>query len=120
MAFQLSITRSARMAAAQVTALASREEAEDIVKAIAAQTHDQGDKRLLIDLTDVVGTLDPDTHRLLGELAFRYLSHLEKVASLVPEEKITRVSEQAALARGLQLRVFADLTDAVEWLLAPL
>jgi predicted nucleic acid-binding Zn ribbon protein len=119
MAFRLSITRSPRMAAAQVTALASHDEAQEIVMAIAEQTREHGDKRLLIDLTDFVGTLDIDSHRWAGELVFRHLSHLERIASLVPEDKITRVSEQTAQAHGVQLRVFAELTSAVEWLIAP-
>jgi len=118
MAFRLSITRSPRMTAAQVTALASHEDAQEIVAAIERETREHGDKRLLIDLTDVVGTLEADTHRWLAELAFRHLSHLERIASLVPEEKITRVTEQAAQAKGMQLRVFAELTSAVEWLVA--
>jgi hypothetical protein len=49
-------------------------------------------------------------------LAYRYLAHLEKVASLVAPEKITRVSEAAAQAKGLQLRVFTQLSDAIDWL----
>jgi hypothetical protein len=118
MAFRLTVTRSPTMALAQLTALASADEAEMIVREIAAETADHGDKRLLIDLTDVVGTFDADTHRLLGELVHRHLSHLERIASLVPEDKITRVTEQAAQARGVQLRVFTELTVAVEWLLA--
>jgi hypothetical protein len=73
-------------------------------------------RRLLINLLDVVGTLGPQEHRALGMLAVRYLSHLEKVASLVPEDKITRVSEAAAQAQGMQLRVFTNFTQAVAWL----
>jgi len=41
------------------------------------------------------------------------------VASLVPEDKITRVSEAAAQQQGLQLKVFTQLTSAVNWLLEP-
>ena len=43
---------------------------------------------------------------------------LEKVASLVPPEKLTRISESAARAQGMELRVFTTLPDAVDWLRA--
>lgn len=104
------------MAVVEVSGLAFAEEAEDVVRAIEARTREHADRRLLIDLTDVVGTLGPREHQALGLLAVRHLSHLEKVASLVPEDKITRVSEAAARSQGMQLRVFTDFTGAVSWL----
>jgi len=117
MAYRLNITRSPTMTVAQITALASREEAEEIVMAIEKETREHQDTRLLIDLTDYVGTLDPASQRWLGELVVVHLSHLKRVASLVGEDKITRLSEQAAQERGVQLRVFTELTAAVSWLL---
>ena len=119
MPFQLRYQHGAAMSVAEISGLAFAEQAEDVVRAVQAHTLEQRDKRLLIDLTDVVGTLGPAEHQALGMLAVRYLSHLERVASLVPEDKITRVSEAAAQSRGLRLKVFTDLTAAVEWLLAP-
>ena len=50
-------------------------------------------------------------------LAFQHLSHPQKVASLVPPDKLTRVSEEAARAQGMELRVFTNLGDAVDWLM---
>jgi hypothetical protein len=60
----------------------------------------------------------PKQQRALGLLAYHHLAHLEKVASLVPPEKLTRVSEAAARAQGMELRVFSELSDAIGWLVA--
>jgi hypothetical protein len=104
------------MALAEVTALAFLESAEPVLRQIEKRTRQHDDKRLLVNLMDVVGTFGPKEQQAIGMLATRYLSHLERVASLVPEEKITRVSEQVAQSAGMQLRVFTSFTDAVAWL----
>jgi hypothetical protein len=62
--------------------------------------------------------LRPEQQHAIGLLAHRHLAHLEKVASLVPPEKLTRVSEAAARAQGMELRVFSQLSDAIGWLVA--
>lgn len=119
MPYQLKYTHGPAMAVVEVSALAFAETAEPVLREIASRTRERHDRRLLINLLDVVGTFDPKDQQAMGLLAARHLSHLEKVASLVPEEKITRVSEAAARAEGMQLKVFTKLTDAVSWLLAP-
>lgn len=116
MPYTLTYTHGDRMAVAEISGLAFVEDAEEVVERIKQATQQHGDKRLLINLEDVVGTLEPKDHQMLGRLAAMHLGHLHKVASLVPEDKITRVSEQAAQSLGVQLRVFTSLTDAVDWL----
>ena len=100
----------------EVTSLAFLENAEPVLREVAQHTREHQDRRLLINLLDVVGTFGPEEQRTIGLLAFQYLAHLEKVASLVQPDKITRQSEAAAQAQGLQLRVFTTLADAIEWL----
>jgi hypothetical protein len=102
----------------EVTSLAFLEVAEPALQEIAQRTRQHGDRRLLINLLDVVGTFGPEQQRDIGLLAYRYLSHLEKVASLVPPDKLTRVSEAAARAQGMELKVFSALADAIDWLVA--
>jgi hypothetical protein len=102
----------------EVTALAFLENAEPALQEMAQRTREYRDRRLLINLLDVVGTFGPDQQRAIGLLAHQYLGHLEKVASLVPPEKLTRVSEAAARAQGMELKVFASLADAIGWLVA--
>ena len=114
----LHYTHGPNFGVVEVTSLAFMENAEPAVVEIAARTREHGDRRVLINLMDVIGTFGPDQQRDIGLLAYVHLSHLEKVASLVPPDKLTRVSEAAAQAQGLQLRVFTQLTDAIEWLVA--
>ena len=114
----LHLTHGPAYAVAEVSALAFLESAEPLLRDIAEQTRSHGDRRLLINLMDVVGTLGPQEQHAIGLLAHRYLPHLEKVASLVPAEKLTRVSEAAARAQGMELRVFTTFSEAVDWLVA--
>jgi hypothetical protein len=114
----LHYTRGPAFAVVEVTALAFMENAEPVLRDIAERTRQHGDRRLLVNLVDVVGTFGTDQQREIGLLAYKYLSHLEKVASLVPPEKITRVSEAAAREQGMELRVFTRLGDAMDWLVA--
>ncbi len=112
----LHYTHGPSFAVVEITSLAFPEIAEPALVEMAQRTRERGDKRLLINLMDVVGTFGPEQQRDLGLLAYQHLSHLERVASLVPPDKITRVSEAAAQAQGLQLRVFTDLPHAIDWL----
>ena len=103
-------------AVAEVTALAFIEDSVPVLEEIARRTRESGTKRLLINLMDVVGTFGREEQQAIGLLAHRHLAHLEKVASLVPPEKLTRLSEQAARAQGMELRVFTTLSAAIDWL----
>lgn len=105
-------------AVAEISSLAFLESIEEVARELEQQTRRAGSRRLLINLLDVVGTFGPEEQRRIGLLAWKHLAHLEKVASLVPPEKITRVSEGAARAQGLELRVFTSLPDAIDWLMA--
>ena len=118
MPFTLNYFPGGRLAVAEVSGLAFVEDAQEVLARIAQATREHGDKRLLINLLDVVGTMERRDHQLLGKLVAAHLAHMEKVASLVPEEKITRVSQETAMGLGMQLRVFASIGDAIEWLAA--
>ena len=103
-------------AVAEISSLAFIEESVGVLEELARHTRQNGTKRLLINLLDVVGTFGREEQQTIGLLAHRHLAHLERVASLVPEDKITRVSEAAARAQGMELRVFTALPAALEWL----
>lgn len=118
MTASLHYTRGPAFAVVEVTSLALLENAEPALQEIAERTRQNADRRLLVNLIDVVGTFGPEQQREIGLLACRYLTHLEKVASLVPPEKLTRVSEAAAREQGMELRVFTRLGDAMDWLVA--
>jgi hypothetical protein len=78
-----------------------------------------GDKRVLVDLLDVENDFKFTDHFQIGEAAAIQLKHLERLASIVPEDQITHTSEKVAIKRGLQLRVFTSMTEAIRWLSEP-
>ncbi len=116
MTASLHFTHGPSFSVVEVTALAFLEDAEPALAEMAERTREAGTRRLLINLVDVVGTFGPEQQRTIGMLAYRYLSHLQKVASLVPPDKLTRVSEAAAREQGMELRVFTQLVEALDWL----
>ena len=59
----------------------------------------------------------PEQFRI-GVEAAASMSHLDRIASLVPPERITRVSEKAARRNGVNVRVFGDERAALAWLTA--
>jgi hypothetical protein len=103
-------------AVAAVSSLAFIEESVGVLEELAQRTRETGARRLLVNLLDVIGTFGRDEQQTIGLLAHRHLAHLERVASLVPPDKITRVSESAARAQGMELRVFTVLPEALAWL----
>jgi hypothetical protein len=87
------------------------------IQALAADTLAQGDKLLLVNLLQVEESLDSTGHFVLGEQVARLLSHLSRLASVVPPARMTRTSEKVARAHGVQLRVFDAEPPALAWLL---
>jgi hypothetical protein len=102
----------------EIRGLALLGKADDLLAGIAAATREAEASLLLMDLMAVVGTLAHHDHAYLGHLLAAHLSHLRRIATVVPHEKITRISESAALERGLVLRVFAGRQQAQAWLLS--
>jgi hypothetical protein len=114
--YRLNYVQGPKVAVAAVTALLGSEVVALVLEDLADRTRTSGARRLLIDLLDVPGTLSPREHERMGRAVAQHLWHLEKIASLVPTAKMTRVSETTAKACGVQLRVFDDLTEAIDWL----
>ena len=90
----------------------------ELIATVESETVYWSDRRVLVDLRDVQGHLTAPEQVFLGELVAQSLPHLERLASLVPPDQITRNSEAAAQELGMQLRVFVSLEAAVAWLSA--
>ena len=75
-------------------------------------------KRALVDLRGVRSLTTFTEHYAVGEEAARQLGHLHRVASVVPADRITRASEKTARRSGINLTVFTDEAEAVNWLQA--
>lgn len=99
-----------------VTGPASLDDFVGLMTTLGAQTRREGDKRILVDLLGVEGDLKFTDHFQLGSQAAQLLRHLDKLASVVPPEKITHTSEKVALKQGFQLRVFTSVEAATRWL----
>jgi len=118
MGFAVSITRFSQYVQVTVSGPTSIKGFVDLVDTLGADTLFWSDRRVLADLRGVEGELTPTEQIFLGELVAQNLSHLERLASLVPPPSITRNSEGAAQELGMRLRVFTSKDDAVRWLTA--
>jgi hypothetical protein len=72
----------------------------------------------LVDLRGVATEYSQLEQFRIGEEAASSLSHMDKIASIVPEARITRISQRAARRNGTDLCVFSEEAQAVAWLLA--
>jgi hypothetical protein len=52
----------------------------------------------------------------MGQAVAQHMRHLDRLASVVPEDKITRTSEKVAAKQGVQLRVFTSMNQAIRWI----
>jgi hypothetical protein len=87
-----------------------------VIDRVGAMTREHGDERLLFDLRAIDGAPHVAGQMQLGDQVVRKLSHLTRVASVVPTEHMTRSSESMAQARGVRLKVFDSKNEAIAWL----
>ncbi len=113
---EVTVHRLQEFTSVKVTGHATLAAFAQLILEVGGQTRDRGDKRVLVDLLGVEGQLKFTEHFRMGEQAAAHLQHLDKIASVVPADKITHTSEKAALQQGLQLRVFTSMNDAIRWL----
>jgi hypothetical protein len=71
----------------------------------------------LVDLRGVSTEYTQQEQFRIGEEAASSLSHMDRIASVVPQARITRISERAARRNGTNVCVFGDEAQAVAWLL---
>jgi hypothetical protein len=119
MTLQTTIRRLPDFTSVKVSGAAALPDFLAFIAAFAEDSRRHGDRRVLVDLLDVVNEFKFTDHFQIGEAAAKHLKHLERLASLVPENQITRTSEKVAVKQGLQLRVFTSMTEAIRWLSAP-
>ena len=118
MGFRVKITRFIDFVQLAVAGPAEMRSFVELVHDIEEESLTWADRRVLVDLREVEGRLDATEQVFLGEMVAQRLPHLERVASVVPADQITRKSEAAAQTLGMQLRVFSSREEAVAWLKA--
>jgi len=115
MPLQFTVRRLDGFTSIKVSGPASLPDFLRLIADIGGQTRASGDKRVLVDLLAVAGELKFTDHFQMGQEVGQRLRHLERLASVVPQDKITRTSEKVALTQGVQLRVFTSMNDAIQW-----
>ncbi|WP_169419644.1 STAS/SEC14 domain-containing protein [Ramlibacter agri] len=73
---------------------------------------------LLVDLRKVATPFSNEEQFAIGQAAATSLSHMRRIASVVPTDRITRISEKAARRDGTNVLVFVDEKEALAWLQA--
>lgn len=112
------LTRFPDYLRADVTGVAALDRFLPLIRVLSQETRAHGDTRVLVNLQRLEGQLNFTGHFMLGEHVALHLSHLSRIASVVPRELITRTSERVARAQGVQLSVFGEEEPALQWLLA--
>lgn len=116
---EASIHRLAEFTSVKLSGPATIEDFVQLIRQAGEESRRLGDRRMLVDQLDIPVTLKFTDHFRIGEEVARHLQHLEKLATVVPPDKITRTSEKVAVRQGLQMRVFTTVTEAIRWLQEP-
>jgi hypothetical protein len=119
MPLQVRVQRVPEFTSVKVSGPATLPEFLAFIAELGGETYRHGDRRVLADLLEVQNKFKFTDHFQIGEAAAKELKHLERLASVVPANQITRTSEKVAVKQGLQLRVFTSMSDAISWLSDP-
>ena len=98
----------------------SLEELLSMIHLLGVESESWQENKVLVDLRAVATHFSRPEQFRIGEEASLSLSHMDRIASLVPADRVTRVSEKAARRNGVNVRVFDDEGLAIAWLQAPL
>ena len=90
-----------------------------LIHLLGVESETWNDDRVLVDLRRVLTPFSRYEQFRIGEEAAASLSHMEKIASLVPRDRITHVSEKTARRMGANVCVFDNEQCAVDWLRVP-
>jgi hypothetical protein len=114
--FDLHVTHEAELARVKVAGHPSFEQVVSMIHLLGVDSGEWAVGALLVDLRDVLTVFSREEQFRIGLEAALSLAHLRKVASLVPPERITRISEKAARRNGTNVRVFGNEQAALAWL----
>ncbi len=116
MNFDVAIDATAHFVRVTVTGEPDIGEMLSMIHLLGVESETWEDDRVLVDLRGVRTPFSRPEQFRIGEEAGASLSHMDRIASLVPPERVTRVSEKAAQRNGTNVRVFDDEREAVAWL----
>jgi hypothetical protein len=84
MAFTTQVNRFPGYVRVQVAGPASIREFVELISTVGQETVYWSDRRVVVDLRQVDGELTPTEQIFLGELVAQDLTHIERMASIVP------------------------------------
>jgi hypothetical protein len=116
MSFDVAVARTSRYVRVTVTGVPGIDELLSMIHLLGVESETWQDDRVLVDLRGVATEFSRQEQFRLGEETAASLSHMEKIASVVPAERVTRVSEKTAKRMGANLCVFDDEAAAIRWL----
>jgi hypothetical protein len=119
MSFDLAIGRTAQYIRVTITGRPSLGQLLSLIHLLGVESETWQDDKVLVDLRGVLTPFDRAEQFRIGEEAAASLSHMERIASVVLPERVTRVSEKAARRNGTNVRVFDEEQQAVAWLSEP-
>lgn len=119
MNFDVAIDARAHFVRIAVTGEPALGELLSMIHLLGVESETWEEHRVMVDLRAVRTHFTRPEQFRIGEEAAASLSHMEKIASVVPAERVTRVSEKAAQRNGVNVRVFDDERAAVAWLQEP-
>lgn len=116
MSFDVALEKTPRFMRVTVTGAPSIAEILSMIHLLGVESETWREHRALVDLRGVHTPFTRPEQFRIGEEASLSLSHMDKIASLVPPERVTRVSEKAAQRNGANVRVFDEEAAALRWL----
>ena len=117
MPFNIVVERLPRYVRYQASGPASLKNYADLIDQAASETIAAHDRLVMVDLRGVVGRLYFSDQFFIGELVVRKLQHLERLATVVPDDPDSYNSQKVAARHDFHLRGFRGEGEARAWLL---
>jgi hypothetical protein len=116
MNYKVKVTQEAGYARLTVVGEPTFDELLSLFHVVGVHSEEWPGELLLLDLRGIATRYPREQEYRVGQEIVTSLGHLRRIASLVPSDRITRLSERAARRSALRMRVFDDKAQAVDWL----
>jgi hypothetical protein len=116
MPFTITVERMPGYVRFNVSGPASLKNYFDLIDYAAKETSAAGDRSAMVDLRGVVGRLSFTDQFFIGDVVSQKLTHLHRLATVVPDDPTTYNSEKVANRKGINLRSFDSEENAIAWL----
>jgi hypothetical protein len=103
---------------AHIDGLVSSEAWDEVLQKLEIAIAGASSDRLMVDLSGLVGWLGLPERTAVGRLMAARLTRMKKVALVIEAAKISGAVESEAQRNGLNLRLFPDYNDAVDWVVS--